>query len=1471
MRYRFGIDAGSKTIKVVSLDKDGRPVHTIYRRHRANIRQTMQDILHDLVWRYGDLEGSFAVTGSAGIEIAEALDLPFVQEVIATTEAVQEFIPEADAFIELGGEDAKIVYITGGLEQRMNATCAGGTGGFIDTIAFMLGIRTKDMNNLSMGSNRLYPIASRCAVFAQTDVRPLLNSGAKKSDIAASTLEAVVKQTIGGLACGRPLKGTVVFLGGPLEHIPDLVYRFRRALGLTHKTGIKPSNAHLFTAMGTALIGGRDKSESHVLRFSDLERRLQEAPEAERDMPTLPPLFASYDDLAVFKERHEATKTPRKDLSRTKGALYVGIDAGSTTVKLAVVDGEKNLVYSDYRPTKGDTLKTATVLFEQLYRAMPREFNRKPLVHIAHATVTGYGEDLLKAAFNADSGVVETLAHMRASQHFYPEVDFILDIGGQDMKALWVKNGAIQNAVLNEACSSGCGSFIEGTAYSLQLNPYSFADLALKAAHPIDLGMKCTVFMTSRVRHAQKIGVPYGDIAAGLAYSVVENALFKIIGMNNLDDMGDTVVVQGGAFMSDAVLRAFELVSGKQVIRPDIAHLMGAFGAALTAHSRADGTESGLIVDERLKNLKPVKHLQRCIGCSNACLLTVLEFTEDDGPQGPGSLSRKAREEKDEGKKRASDGANQGTNRGECDRPTRIFISGNRCSRAPLLLKRSHEGPSSFFLTNEMSAHTHQEGADKAPNLFALEQKLLARYRHRRDPIIVDASREDIYVGIPPVLNLYETLPFWHTLLAELGFSVVVSSSGTEDEEDSPGRRKGGAGAGSRKNSSYMKGLETVPSESVCYPAKSSHLHIAHLIEADVDAVLFPAYERGTRCPVSSNYPFALKDSIPELSEGTVTLVAPALQAINPAKLVGNERDVASLLAALNEVVPTSKAIGIGEFQGALARALAQQEAFIEILETATKVALEWVAKGHHGIVLASRPYHVDKAISHGIDEMLCEFGLAVFSPLGLRRIVKAASRKKRAKDVALSASSSSTMIKFGSESSSVAQGEEYTRTGTRRAEDAAKPDGAHKNEANAPVHSLRDGTTNTWKPAKTMTRLADFIAGNNALDLVCLYSFGCGYDSLSLAHAQKAIERAGKIFTAFKIDEITDLVHIRIRLRTLIETLSERDASLFKEKVASPFCVNRETATDIGEHIIRLQPLTQKDIDTAKAFVNHDICYVAAAIAGQAIRLLKEDPTITTLVLPRVCQTCLLDDVDDLVQQALECCPKIVWEDAWYFDDVPCGIAHTQETPENGTGSKRGAREALESDGENRRSAGEGMRDHGESRHDTEEGRENEKYSEDVKGPQGERQREDSDADGGDSSRLSLQDSKTACPKIGLLGTALFCFDEFANHDIVRLIEEQGCIPVFPDSENLFVEDVRYTKQIEAYRNEGVRHIIYLQAFGCLKGHVEARGALRGLKKLYPEMHITVVDYDHDTSALNQENRVRLALSAARKEYLPH
>ena len=1361
-----GIDAGSKTIKVVVLDEEGALRYSVYRRHRANIRETTLEILHDLVWRYGDIEGTVAVTGSAGIELSEMLGLPFVQEVVATTHMVQTAIPDADALIELGGEDAKIVYLSGGLEQRMNASCAGGTGGFIDTIAFMLGIRTQAISSLAMGSSRIYPIASRCAVFAQTDVRPLLYSGAKKADIAASALEAVVKQTISGLACGRPVSGKAVFLGGPLEHIPDLVIRFRRALGLTHKTGIKPHDAHLFTAMGTALLGPRllgQREGPRCFSLADLEGRLAEAPPVQNQLPTLPPLFSDDAERAAFKERHRAHTTPRKPLSECEGPLYLGIDAGSTTVKLAVVDGDETLVYSDYQPTQGDALKATGEMLGRLYRALPHVHTGHSFAWIAHATATGYGEDLLQAAFGIDSGMVETVAHLRAARHLYPATDFILDIGGQDMKALWIRDGRIANAVLNEACSSGCGSFIEGTAYSLRLSPYTFADLALCATAPIDLGMKCTVFMTSRVRHAQKIGIPYADIAAGLAYSVVKNALFKIIGMNNIDELGKNVVVQGGAFMSDAVLRAFELISGVSVIRPDIAHIMGAYGAALTAAARAregdaaaagaaagGGTAAGcgavstLVGPEGLAALKPVKRVQRCPGCTNACLLAVMEFEGGAGAEAAGGA---------EVAEAAGTGAGGAAGAGR----RRRSVSGNRCPRAFSFLEPGGRG-------------TDRGRPGRPPNLYGLEQKLLARYARQTAP--AKGANAEVYVGIPPALNLYESLPFWHTLLTRLGLSVVLPASA---RREGPG---GYAGAPARERvpgppvaSAYGSGLETVPSESVCFPAKTVHLQVAELIAADVDAVFMPLFARGSRCPVSSGYASVLAGNIPPIASGEVALVSPVLNAVRPEKIGRSAHDKAALLAALGGL-PGLKAPWSDEaFEGAFAEALEEQSRFQATLNRARTHAFTWMkAQGRRGIVLAGRPYHVDAALCHGIDTLLVELGFAVLSPTVLR------------------------------------------------------PLGGKGAAGGLPGSD--------WRPALPLTRLADFVGIRPDLDLVCLYSFGCGFDALSLEPARAALEAAGKAFTAFKVDDIVDLAHIRIRLRTLAETIEEHSRDAARPEPCDrpcdkgPYKVSRVTPYTAPCHTahpetLRLGELQPEDVERARASVNHDICFTVSSLAGGAINLLERNPSATCLRVPRVCQGCLLDGLPGLIKSALGWAPEIIWEDEW-----------AGQGSDNGTQGPEGPQ----------RQEGRPARPQADSA--TRPQRRGEPQGEGPQGPKG--------SQGQDR------------PRIGILGNALLCFDGHANHHVRDLIAELGCEAVFPPEQALFTDDVRYINQIEAFSAQGIHDIVYLQAFGCLKGHIESRGALRDLQKRFPSLRLTIVDFDHDISALNQENRIRLALAAA-------
>jgi len=1335
MGNMIAIDAGSKTIKVVVLDSDGTLLYSLYRRHLANIRETVQDALHELVWRYGDIEGSVAITGSAGIGLSELLGLPFVQEVIATTHMVNVAMPDADAIIELGGEDAKVVYLSGGLEQRMNASCAGGTGGFIDTIAFMLGVRAQDMSSLSMGASKVYPIASRCAVFAQTDVRPLLYSGAQKSDIAASVLEAVVRQTITGLACGRQIKGKVVFLGGPLEHIPDLVIRFRQALGLTYKTGIKPHEAHLYTAMGAALLGPEQLKQQGLQEsysLEKLERRLDQAPPKEADLQTLPPLFSSVAEREGFRARHHTVHTPRRRLSACEGPLYLGIDAGSTTVKFAVVNKQKALVYSDYRPTEGDTLKTASEMLKDFYRMLPREYNGHYPAWIGHATITGYGEDLLKAAFNIDSGMVETVAHFRAAQQLCPEVDFILDIGGQDMKALWLRDGIITHAVLNEACSSGCGSFIEGTAHSLRFDRYTFADAALASQAPVDLGIKCTVFMTSRVRHAQKSGVPHEDIAAGIAYSVVKNALFKIIGMNNRDEMGKSIVVQGGTFMSDAVLRAFELVSEKQVFRPDIAHLMGAYGAAITACATGS-SQSTLISPKALASLAPAKQMQRCTGCANACPLTVLEFDSE-----------------------------------------RLFVSGNRCSRALTILEKQRNRPRS----------TTKPALRKMPNLYELEQKVLKQYGRRGGSYgrqvgtsndgagISSIARIPVTLGIPRVLHLYENIPFWHTLFTRLGFTVVLPSSTIDEDSKNYSPVTPGSKPTTRLvGYAHSYGLETVPSESVCFPAKMTHTHIAELVNAEVDAIFMPLFVRGSRCPVSSHYASVLDSNIPQLVSGEVALVSPELNAIRPEKICRSQSDQDALFDAINALPGLEKAIDREAFESALKIAEQEQQGFLGLLERATQKALRRMkAEGRRGIVLAGRPYHVDGSSSHGIDTILTDLGFAVFSLTGLR--------------------------------SSLQEAEPYLL----RASPAA--------------------WEGVWKPAKPLERLAYYVNSQPELDLIYIYSFGCGFDAITLASVRAIIEGAGKIFTALKIDEIVDHTHIRIRLRTFAETLDGHtppalptgenllDTPPTLPSGASPLDAPPFSTQETNrlQKTARLGKLCQEDIEYARSLVTHDVCFVTSVIAGAAINLLNKDPDITQLVLPYVSSKCLLDSVPDLIHEALGWTPEIVWEESWINEPLAT-------KPGDESSSSRQEDESLAS------------------------------YQ-------------------GDESQVLKQQGEPPSPpdrpRVGIIGNVLLCFDEYANHHIGELIEELGCTVVYPLPQALFSDEVSYLEQIETFMDQGIRDIIYLQAFGCLKGHIESRGAIRSLTRRFPGLRMTIVDFDHDLSTLNQENRIRLALTAA-------
>lgn len=779
--YKIGLDIGSTTVKLVVLNHKEQLVYSKYERHYSDIKSTIIELIEEAYEDIGNISCTLSVTGSGGLSVSKWLNVEFVQEVIACSKTVETIIPETDVVIELGGEDAKITYFRGGLEQRMNGSCAGGTGAFIDQMAVLLNTDASGLNDYAKSFNVIYPIASRCGVFAKTDIQPLINEGASKEDIAASIFQAVVNQTIGGLACGKPIKGNVAFLGGPLFFLSELRQRFIETLKLEEGQVIFPEKSQLFVAQGAALLSTKNN-------FTDLESIVKKVKHLSEikddDVERLDVLFENEDEYIKFKKRHEKAKVKRGDLNNYKGKAFLGIDAGSTTTKVALINDKDELIYSLYEGNEGNPLKKVIQMLKDLYSKLPSE------VEIVNTTVTGYGEALIKSALHIDIGEIETIAHYKAAEYFLPGVNFILDIGGQDMKCLKIKNGTIDSILLNEACSSGCGSFIETFAKSLNMKIQDFAKEAIKAKSPVDLGSRCTVFMNSRVKQSQKEGAEISDISAGLSYSVIKNALFKVIKLRDEKDIGDKVIVQGGTFYNDAVLRSFELVSGRKAIRPDIAGLMGAFGCAIISKERyIDGKKSSILSKDKIDNFNMTSVFKRCGKCGNNCLLTVNKFSTDEE-----------------------------------------FISGNRCERALGVNKTKND----------------------IPNLYKYKYKRTFNYI----PLKENEAKRGV-IGIPRVLNMYENYPFWFKILTSLGFSVKLSPS-------------------SSKNI-YEKGIETIPSESACYPAKLVHGHVMSLINSGVKTIFYPCipYEKKEfvgannhyNCPMVTSYPEVIKNNVDELKK----------------------------------------------------------------------------------------------------------------------------------------------------------------------------------------------------------------------------------------------------------------------------------------------------------------------------------------------------------------------------------------------------------------------------------------------------------------------------------------------------------------------------------------------------------------------------------------------------------------------------
>ncbi|NJE73887.1 2-hydroxyglutaryl-CoA dehydratase [Pseudoflavonifractor sp. SW1122] len=977
MSLRVGIDIGSTTVKVVVLDEENQVLFRSYERHYSKTRERACETLHSIEDMLRGKEVKLVITGSAGLGVAKAAGLDFVQEVYATAAAVNTYIPDTDAVIELGGEDAKIIFFGGALEERMNGSCAGGTGAFIDQMATLMNVTVNELDELSLKHEKIYPIASRCGVFAKSDIQPILNQGGRKEDVAASIFQAVVDQTVAGLTQGRELKGKIVFLGGPLTFLKGLRERFVETLQLDEEHAIFPKDGDCFAAIGAALC-----SEEYAARpFEELLKLLEESRDATTVVDTMPPLFQSQEEYDAFVARHNASTPPQLDIHTYIGDAYLGIDAGSTTTKMALIAPDGGLLYTYYHSNQGNPVSVVLPQLKEIYELCGDR------ITIKGSAVTGYGEDLIKNAFNCDLGLVETVAHYRAAAHFNPDVDFIIDIGGQDMKCFKIRNGAVDSIMLNEACSSGCGSFIETFAKALGYSIADFAKMGLFAQRPVNLGSRCTVFMNSSVKQAQKDGASVEEISAGLSISIVKNAVYKVIRAASADDLGKHIVVQGGTFYNDAVLRAFEQELKRDVTRPTISGIMGAFGAALAARN-LHLEKSTLLGPEALENFTHTAKPVTCNLCTNHCSLTVNTF--DGG---------------------------------------RRFISGNRCSR-PL-------------------------GKEKVelPDLYNYKYRKL---RSMEGKGFGNGSRGRI--GIPFGLNMYENLPFWFELFTRLNFEVVLSPES------------------SRKL--YIKGQRTIPSDTVCYPAKLLHGHVQALVEAGVDAIFYPCMsynfdektsDNNYNCPVVAYYPELLAANVPDLKKTRFLYPYAGLHRQKDYERIGSQWFSDTFGIPRREVVHAIRAA----YQ---AYDLYKQE----IRAVGQSYIDKARAEGRPIIVMAGRPYHIDPEINHGINDLVTSFGFVLVSE------------------------------------DAVAYHEDY-----------------------APRKVL-----NQWTFQSRMYNAARYVCTQPDMQLIQLVSFGCGTDAITGDEVRSILEEGGKLYTQLKIDDISNLGAVRIRVRSLMAAMEERDQS---------------------------------------------------------------------------------------------------------------------------------------------------------------------------------------------------------------------------------------------------------------------------------------------------------------------------------------
>ena len=1403
MDYSLGIDIGSTTVKVAVIDKSHKVLFADYRRHFANIKETLRDLLADARVKLGNLMVAPTVTGSGGMAISEYLNIPFCQEVICVADALQDYNSKTDVAIELGGEDAKIIYFDNGLEQRMNGVCAGGTGSFIDQMASLLQTDASGLNEYAKGYDTLYPIAARCGVFAKSDIQPLINEGATRENLAASIFQAVVNQTISGLACGKPIRGHVAFLGGPLHFLSELKQAFIRTLELDEDHIIDPDDSHLFAAKGAAL----NAVDTCILSLDSLLDTFSSDIALAIEVERLEPLFKNQEEYDDFRKRHARYTVGKGDLSSYQGPCYIGIDAGSTTTKLALIGQDGSLLYHFYDNNNGSPLNTTIRAIKELKALLPKE------AWIAGSCSTGYGEALIKAALNMDHGEVETMAHYYAAAFFEPEVDCILDIGGQDMKCIKIHNHAVDSVLLNEACSSGCGSFIETFARSLDYQVADFAKIALFAKSPIDLGSRCTVFMNSKVKQAQKEGASVGDISAGLAYSVIRNALLKVIKLTSPDQLGKKIVVQGGTFYNDAVLRSFERISGCQAVRPDIAGIMGAFGAALIARERAEetGDTSMLSLDEII-NLKYENSMSRCPHCNNHCILTINDF-------GGG----------------------------------RKFISGNRCERGLGLEKKK----------------------EQVPNLYEYKFDRIFGYR----PL----SKEEAVrgeMGIPRVLNLYENYPFWFTFFTELKFRVRISPRS------------------SRKI--YELGIESIPSESECYPAKIAHGHVMWLLKKGIKDIFYPCipYEENQtpdannhyNCPIVTSYAENIKNNMEELRDEDIHFHCPFLALDN--------KEV--LKTRLFDELSPYYDVTAEEIDRAVEAAYRESAQVRQDIRQKGEETLAYLAEtGKMGIVLCGRPYHIDPEINHGIPELITSYDIAVLS------------------------------------------------------EDSI----SHLGNVERPLI-----VSDQWMYHSRLYGAANYAKKNKQLEVIQLNSFGCGLDAVTTDQVNDILSRSGRLYTVLKIDEVNNLGAARIRIRSLIAAVRIRNRKgILPAPVPSDITkveftkkMKKEGYTILipqmspihfdllapafrhdGYNVEILPQMGRTAVDEGLKYVNNDACYPSLIVVGQIMTALnsgKYDLNKTAVIISQTGGGCRATNYIGFIRRALE--------------NNGCGhipvISLSVQGIEKNEGFKfsmplliRALQGVLYGDLFMRvlyrvrpyeKVKGSANHLHEYWKKKCIKSLEKASYRQFCKNIRGIIH---------DFDLLPITGERK--PRVGIVGEILVKFLPDANNHLVEVLEQEGAEAVMPDLLDFFfyslynqnfkadylgkskknarllnlgiqaLEQYRrtmrkeleksnrfdppprirdlaeYAKPIVSLGNQtgegwfltgemielihgGAPNIVCTQPFACLPNHVVGKGVIKEIRRQYPKANIVAIDYDPGASEVNQINRIKLMLATAQK-----